>query len=154
MNVQAARQIPLSRPDIGAQEEEYVLAALRSGMLGLGPYARNFEKEFAAFCGCEHAVTVSSGTAGLHLLVRAAGIGAGDEVITAPISFVASANVMLYERATPVFADVESRRRSCSTRRPSRRPSRRARGGSCPCTSSATRATWRRSARSPRSTRS
>ena len=107
MNVQAARQIPLSRPDIGPQEEEYVLAALRSGILGLGPYARNFEKEFAAFCGCEHAVTVSSGTAGLHLLVRAAGIGAGDEVITAPISFVASANVMLYERATPVFADVD-----------------------------------------------
>jgi len=107
VNVQAARQIPLSRPDIGPQEEEYVLAALRSGILGLGPYARNFEKEFAAFCGCEHAVTVSSGTAGLHLLVRAAGIGAGDEVITAPISFVASANVMLYERATPVFADVD-----------------------------------------------
>ena len=107
MNVQAARQIPLSRPDVGPREEEYVLAALRSGILGLGPYARNFEKEFAAFCGCEHAVTVSSGTAGLHLLVRAAGIGAGDEVITAPISFVASANVMLYERATPVFADVD-----------------------------------------------
>jgi perosamine synthetase len=107
VKVEAARQVPLSRPDIGPQEEEYVLAALRSGVLGLGPYARNFEKEFAAFCGCEHAVAVSSGTAGLHLLVRAAGIGEGDEVVTAPISFVASANVMLYERATPVFADVD-----------------------------------------------
>ena len=107
MKVEAARQIPLSRPDVGPLEEEYVLAALRSGVLGLGPYARNFEKEFAAFCGCEHAVAVSSGTAGLHLLVRAAGIGAGDEVVTAPISFVASANVMLYEGATPVFADVD-----------------------------------------------
>jgi perosamine synthetase len=107
VKVEAARQVPLSRPDIGPQEEEYVLAALRSGILGLGPYARNFEKEFAAFCGAEHAVSVSSGTAGLHLLVRAAGIGAGDEVVTAPISFVASANCMLYERATPVFADVD-----------------------------------------------
>jgi perosamine synthetase len=108
VNVQAgARQIPLSRPDIGPQEEEYVLAALRSGILGLGPFARNFETEFAAFCGSEHAVSVSSGTAGLHLCVRAAGIGAGDEVVTAPISFVASANVMLFERATPVFADVD-----------------------------------------------
>jgi dTDP-4-amino-4,6-dideoxygalactose transaminase len=107
VKVEAARQIPLSRPDVGPLEEEYVLAALRSGVLGLGPYARNFEKEFAAFCGCEHAVAVSSGTAGLHLLVRAAGIGEGDEVVTAPISFVASANVMLYERATPVFADVD-----------------------------------------------
>ncbi|MDX6537264.1 MAG: perosamine synthetase [Gaiellales bacterium] len=107
MNVQAARQVPLSRPDIGAQEEEYVLAALRSGVLGLGPYARNFEKEFAAFCDVEHAVSVSSGTAGLHLCVHAAGIGEGDEVVTAPISFVASANVMLFERATPVFADVD-----------------------------------------------
>jgi perosamine synthetase len=107
VNVQAARQVPLSRPDIGPREEEYVLAALRSGILGLGPFARRFEAEFAGFCGTEHAVSVSSGTAGLHLLVRAAGIGPGDEVITAPISFVASANVMLYERATPVFADVD-----------------------------------------------
>ncbi|MDX6542346.1 MAG: perosamine synthetase [Gaiellales bacterium] len=107
MKVEAARQVPLSRPDIGPQEEEYVLAALRSGILGLGPYARNFEKEFASFCGANYAVSVSSGTAGLHLLVRAAGIGEGDEVVTAPISFVASANCMLYERATPVFADVD-----------------------------------------------
>jgi perosamine synthetase len=107
VSVEATRQVPLSRPDLGPLEEEYVVAALRSGVLGLGPYARNFEKEFAAFCDCEHAVSVSSGTAGLHLLVRAAGIGEGDEVITAPISFVASANVMLYERATPVFAEVD-----------------------------------------------
>jgi perosamine synthetase len=107
VNVQAARQVPLSRPDIGPREEEYVLAALHSGVLGLGPYARRFEAEFAAFCGTEHAVCVSSGTAGLHLLVRTAGLGPGDEVITPPISFVASANVMLYERATPVFADVD-----------------------------------------------
>ena len=107
MKVETTRQVPLSRPDIGPQEEEYVLAALRSGILGLGPYARNFEKEFAAFCDAGHAVSVSSGTAGLHLLVRAAGIGEGDEVITPPISFVASANCMLYERAKPVFADVD-----------------------------------------------
>ena len=107
MKIQAAREIPLSRPDVGAREEKYVRDALRSGTLALGPYARNFENEFAAFCGSGHAVAVSSGTAGLHLLVRASAIGPGDEVITAPISFVASANVMLYERATPVFADVD-----------------------------------------------
>jgi dTDP-4-amino-4,6-dideoxygalactose transaminase len=107
VKVEAARQIPLSRPDIGPQEEEYVLTALRSGVLGLGPFARNFEKEFATFCEAQHAVSVSSGTAGLHLLVRAAAIGEGDEVITPPISFVASANCILYERATPVFADVD-----------------------------------------------
>jgi perosamine synthetase len=107
VSVKAARQVPLSRPDIGPREEEYVLSALRSGVLGLGPFARRFEEEFAAFCGAAHGITCSSGTAGLHLLVRAAGLGPGDEVITAPISFVASANVMLYERATPVFADVD-----------------------------------------------
>jgi perosamine synthetase len=104
-----ARQIPLSRPDIGAREEELVLQALRSGVLGLGPMAQRFERLFAEFCGTRHAVAVSSGTAGLHLAVRLAGVGPGDEVITSPISFVASANCVLYEGATPVFADVDER---------------------------------------------
>ena len=107
VKVQAARQIPLSRPDIGPQEEEYVLAALRSGVLGLGPYARNFEKEFAAFCGSEHAVSVSSGTAACTCSCAPPASARATRSSRAPISFVASANVMLYERATPVFADVD-----------------------------------------------
>jgi perosamine synthetase len=103
----ATRIIGLSAPDIGAREEELVLEALRSGVLGLGPMLRRFERDFAAFTGTAHATAVSSGTAGLHLAVRMAGIGPGDEVITSPTSFVASANCILYERGTPVFADVD-----------------------------------------------
>ena len=99
--------IGLSAPDIGAREEELVLEALRSGTLGLGPFLRRFERDFAAFAGTSHATAVSSGTAGLHLAVRLAGIGPGDEVITSPTSFVASANSILYERGTPVFADID-----------------------------------------------
>jgi perosamine synthetase len=105
--VSATRVIGLSAPDIGAREEELVLEALRSGILGLGPFLRRFERDFAAFTGTAHATAVSSGTAGLHLAVRLAGIGPGDEVITSPTSFVASANSILYERGTPVFADVD-----------------------------------------------
>jgi len=105
----AGRTIPLSRPDIGAREEELVLQVLRSGILGLGPMLRRFEEAFAAFVGTEHAVAISSGTAGLHMAVRLAGVGEGDEVITSPVSFVASANCALFERARPVFADVDER---------------------------------------------
>jgi perosamine synthetase len=101
------RVIGLSAPDIGAREEELVLEVLRSGVLGLGPKLRRFEGDFAAFVGTQHATAVSSGTAGLHLAVRIAGISQGDEVITTPTSFVASANCILYERATPVFVDVD-----------------------------------------------
>ena len=99
--------IPLARPDIGQREEELVLEVLRSGMLSLGPVGRRFEEDFAAYVGTRHAAAVSSGTAGLHLAVRLAGVGAGDEVITSPFSFVASANCALYEGATPVFADID-----------------------------------------------
>jgi perosamine synthetase len=99
--------IGLSRPDIGEREEQLVLEVLRSGMLSLGPMVPRFEELFAAFVGARHAVAVSSGTAGLHLGVRAAGVGASDEVITSPFSFVASANCALYEGAEPVFADID-----------------------------------------------
>ena len=105
----ATRTIGLSAPDVGAREEELVVEALRSGTLGLGPFLRRFERDFAAFIGTAHATAVSSGTAGLHLAVRLAGIDRGDEVITSPTSFVASANCILYERGTPVFADVDPR---------------------------------------------
>jgi perosamine synthetase len=103
----ATRVIGLSAPDIGAREEELVLQALRSGQLGLGPLLRRFERDFASFVGTGHATAVSSGTSGLHLAVRLAGVGRGDEVITTPTSFVASANCVLYEGGTPVFVDVD-----------------------------------------------
>jgi perosamine synthetase len=99
--------LPLARPVIGPEEEARVLAALRSGRLALGPLLGEFEKAFARWVRALHASAVSSGTAGLHLALRAAGVGEGDEVITSPFSFVASANVSVYERARPVFADID-----------------------------------------------
>jgi perosamine synthetase len=99
--------VPLARPVIGQEEERLVLKVLRSGRLSLGPMLGEFERMFAARVGAPHACAVSSGTAGLHLALRAAGVGDGDEVITTPFSFVASANVILYERARPVFADID-----------------------------------------------
>ena len=101
--------IPLARPDIGPREEELVLEVLRSGTLSLGPMGRRFEGAFAAYVGTAYAAAVANGTAGLHLAVRMAGVGPGDEVITSPYSFVASANCALYEGATPVFADIDAR---------------------------------------------
>jgi perosamine synthetase len=100
-------QIPLARPVLGREEEEAVLAVLRSGQLSLGPKIPEFERAFAARLGVEHASAVSSGTAGLHLALRAVGVTDGDEVVTSPFSFVASANVVLFERARPVFADID-----------------------------------------------
>jgi dTDP-4-amino-4,6-dideoxygalactose transaminase len=84
-----------------------VLEALRSGRLSLGPRLTEFEEEFASWVGSDDAIAVSSGTAALHLGVRALGWGEGDEVLTTPLSFVASANCLLYERATPVFCDID-----------------------------------------------
>jgi perosamine synthetase len=99
--------IPLARPELGTREEELVLEALRSGRLSLGPMAERFERELAAWLGVEDGVAVSSGTTALHLGVRSLGWGAGDEVLTSPFSFVASANCLLYEGARPVFCDVD-----------------------------------------------
>ena len=100
--------IPLARPVLGAAEEEAVLEVLRSGQLSLGPRVPAFETAFAARLGVSHASAVSSGTAGLHLALRAVGVGEGNEVVTSPFSFVASANAILYERARPVFADIDA----------------------------------------------
>jgi dTDP-4-amino-4,6-dideoxygalactose transaminase len=100
-------EIPLARPVLGEAEEQRVLDVLRSGRLSLGPLLGEFEREFAARVGARHACAVSSGTAGLHLALRAVGVKEGDEVITTPFSFVASANVAVYERARPVFADID-----------------------------------------------
>ncbi len=99
--------IPLARPVLGEAEERAVIEVLRSGHLSLGPRVAEFERRFAARVGAPLASAVSSGTAGLHLALRAAGVGEGDEVLTSPFSFVASANAALYEQARPVFADID-----------------------------------------------
>ena len=98
---------PLAKPHIGKEEEREVLEVLRSGVLSMGPKVEEFEKKFAKFIGTKYAVAVSSGTAGLHLALIGAGIKEGDEVITTPFSFVASANAILYVGATPMFADID-----------------------------------------------
>jgi dTDP-4-amino-4,6-dideoxygalactose transaminase len=101
------RRIPLAKPLLGEREEELVLEVLRSGRLSLGPMIDRFEQLLAERVGAPRVVAVSSGTAGLHLCIRRAGLGPGDEAITSPFSFVASANCVLYEGAKPVFADVD-----------------------------------------------
>lgn len=102
-----ATQVPMSSPDITRAEIDAVNRVLQTPFLSIGPVIEEFEKEWAQFVGARYAVGVSSGTAGLHLGVIAAGVGAGDEVITTPFSFVASANIMLYQNATPIFADID-----------------------------------------------
>lgn len=101
-------RIPLSRPDIGEREIEYVTRVLRSGQLSLGPWLGEFEEKFAARVGGRYAVATNSGTSALHLCVKALGIGEDHDVLTTSFSFVASANCILYERATPVFADIDA----------------------------------------------
>lgn len=105
----ATRPIPLSSPYLDERDEELVLEVLRSGRLSLGPAIDRFQELFAEKVGAPYAAAVSSGTAGLHLLSVIAGLQEGDEVITSPYSFVASANCFIYEGATPVFADIDER---------------------------------------------
>ncbi len=99
--------IPLSRPDITETEVQEVLSVLRTPMLSMGPKVREFEERMAALLGVRYSVAVSSGTAGLHLAIWTLGIGPGMEVLTTPFSFVASANAVLFERAVPVFVDID-----------------------------------------------
>lgn len=101
--------LPLARPDITDRERERVLEVLRTPDLSLGPRLPEFEEKFAAYVGAKYAVAVNSGTSGLHLCVRALGLAEGDEVVTTPFSFVASANCLLFERVRPVFVDIEER---------------------------------------------
>jgi perosamine synthetase len=103
------REIPLARPLFDEREEELVLEVLRSGRLSLGPTIDRFEELLAERIGAPYVAAVSSGTAGLHLLARIAGLGPGDEAITSPISFASSANCFIFEGARPVFADVDPR---------------------------------------------
>jgi perosamine synthetase len=101
--------IGLAKPVIEQEEIDAVLEVLESRTLSLGPKLEEFEQRFAAHVGAAHASAVSSGTAALHLAVRSLELREGDEVITSPLSFVASANAILYERAVPVFADIDMR---------------------------------------------
>lgn len=99
----------MSSPDLGEAERQAVLDVLNTPDLSMGPRIAQFEEAFCQFTGSQHAIGVNSGTAGLHLCVRAAGISAGDYVITTPFSFVASSNVLLFENAVPVYVDVDPR---------------------------------------------
>lgn len=105
------RPIPLAKPDLDedsvAEAMRDIDTMLREGRLSMGPHIEQLERAVASVAGRSHGVGVSSGTAGLHLCVRALGIGAGDEVVTTPFSFIASTNCLLFEGATPVFADVD-----------------------------------------------
>ena len=102
-----AERVPMSAPDITEEDVRAVAEVVRSGRLALGPKTEEFEHLMAEYVGVKYAVAVSSGTAALHLIVKALGIGPGDEVLVPSFTFVASVNVILYEGATPVFVDIE-----------------------------------------------
>ena len=99
--------IPLSRPDITQAEIDAVVSVLRTDRLSIGPQIEAFEAACAARAGREFGIAVNSGTSGLHLCVRSLGLGEGDEVVTTPFSFVATTNCLLFERARPVFVDID-----------------------------------------------
>ncbi|HZK53180.1 MAG TPA: DegT/DnrJ/EryC1/StrS family aminotransferase [Desulfosporosinus sp.] len=99
--------IPLSNPDITDREKAAVMEVLDSKILCLGPKLKEFEEKIAAFAGTKYAIACNSGTSGLHMIVVALGIKDGDEVITTPFSFIASSNCILFERAKPVFVDID-----------------------------------------------
>jgi len=103
----ALLRIPLSHPDITYLETQAVLDVLSTPNLSLGPKVFEFEEKFSAYIGTKYAIAVNSGTSGLHLCIKSLGIGKGDEVITTPFSFIASANCLLFELATPVFVDID-----------------------------------------------
>jgi dTDP-4-amino-4,6-dideoxygalactose transaminase len=99
--------INIAQPLIAAEEKQAVLDVLDSGMIAQGPRVRAFEEAFAGAIGVEHAIATSSGTTALHVLLLAHGIGPGDEVITTPFTFIASANSIVYTGAKPVFVDID-----------------------------------------------
>src|SRR4051812_19647033 len=99
--------IPIARPTVGEEEKALLLEVLDSGMLAQGAMVARLEAEFAAYCGVKHAVATSNGTTALHLAVLAHGLGPGDEMITVPFTFIASANSAVYTGARPVFIDVD-----------------------------------------------
>src|SRR5215475_3857658 len=100
-------RIPVARPDLGVAEQEAVSAVVARGWITQGPEVKAFEAEFARFAGGRHAVATNSGTAALHVALLALEVGTGDEVITTPLSCIASANPVLFQGARPVFVDVD-----------------------------------------------
>lgn len=107
MSTQVRMQVPLSQPSINQDDIDAVLAVMKTPTLSIGPQVRAFEEAIASYTGVAEAVAVNSGTSGLHICLAASGIGSGDEVITSPFSFVASANCAIYQGATPIFADID-----------------------------------------------
>src|SRR3990172_6671968 len=105
--IEIQNEIPLSRPDISNIEIKSVIDVLQSPHLSLGPKLGEFEDKFADYLGVKYGIAVNSGTSGLHLAIKSLKIGEGDAVFTTPFSFIASANCILFERATPIFIDIE-----------------------------------------------
>jgi dTDP-4-amino-4,6-dideoxygalactose transaminase len=130
----SSESLPFHRPWIDEASIKAVVEVLESGWLTRGPRTEAFERAFAEYVGARHAIGVSSCTAGLHLALVALGVGPGDEVITSPITFPATANVVVHQGARPVFADVEASTLNIdpATSRPRSPP---ARAPSFPCTS-------------------
>jgi len=103
------RKIPIAKPNFDREEEKAVKEVLESGIIVQGPKTKAFEKEFAEYIGVEHAVAVTNGTIALDVALKALKVGPGDEVITSAFSFIASGNCVLFQRAKPVFADIDPR---------------------------------------------
>jgi perosamine synthetase len=99
--------INIAKPQLGEEEKKAVMEVLDSGMIAQGPRVKAFEEAFATMCGVKHAAATASGTTALHVALLAAGIGKGDEVITSPFTFIASANSILYTGARPIFVDID-----------------------------------------------
>ena len=99
--------VPMSSPDVNQSDLDAVISTLKTRYLSIGPKIQSFEKKFCDYTGAKHAIGVNSGTSGLHLCIRAADLKAGDYVITTPFSFVSSTNVILFEKAVPIFVDVD-----------------------------------------------
>jgi len=100
-------KISIAAPDIGEEEKKAVMEVMDSGIIAAGPKVAEFEKAFAEYCGTKYGIAVSSGTAALHVALLANGVGPGDEVITSPFTFIASANSVLFTGAKPAFADID-----------------------------------------------
>ena len=101
--------ICMAKPIMESEEKQAVLEVLESGILAMGPRVAAFEEAFAKICDTRHAIATSNGTTALHIALLAHGIGAGDEVITSPFTFISSANSILFVGATPVFVDIDPR---------------------------------------------